>query len=226
MQLREAGPERRPAAGAVQRLDRPVMSVEADRNLGLDDRPDLGQIIGKLAGGQARPHGRHTAADVHADRGRADRLLHGNDRANRRALAVVHVGHDGHLLRPGQRRHVTELLQRGRVDRPRIGPHLHGRPRAGQKFVSHRPSPVTDSCVCVESLTGTAEKFAWTAGIEPVDVNENRPPGASLRAASGQCLGTYPEASLAARVIRGCGDAGMPTFLSPCSRRLPDQRFT
>src|ERR1700733_678963 len=31
-----------------------------------------------------------------------------------------------------------------------------------------------------------ADKFAWTAGIEPFGVNENRPPGASLRAASGR----------------------------------------
>jgi hypothetical protein len=29
-----------------------------------------------------------------------------------------------------------------------------------------------------------------------------------------------------ARVIRGCRDAGTPIFLSPCSRRLRDQRFT
>jgi hypothetical protein len=39
-------------------------------------------------------------------------------------------------------------------------------------------------------------------------------------------LATYPEASLVARVIRGCRDAGTPAFLAPCSRRLPVQRFT
>jgi hypothetical protein len=59
------------------------------------------------------------------------------------------------------------------------------------------------------------------------DVNENRPLGASRRAASGRCLRTYPEASMAARVIRGRKDAGMLAYLSSCSCRLPDhRRFT
>jgi hypothetical protein len=81
---------------------------------------------------------------------------------------------------------------------------------------------------------------AWTAGIEPAttgfgdqrsswlsyvhmsDVNENRPPGVSLRAASSQRLQTYPEASRGIRVVRGSKDAGMLAYPSPCSRRLPD----
>ena len=58
------------------------------------------------------------------------------------------------------------------------------------------------------------------------DVNENRPLGASLRAAPGRCLRTYPEASLATRVIPSGKDAGMLAYLSSCSCRLPDHRFT
>jgi hypothetical protein len=58
------------------------------------------------------------------------------------------------------------------------------------------------------------------------DVNENRPLDASRRAASGRCLRTYPEASLATRVIPGIKDAGMLAYLAYCSCRLPDHRFT
>jgi hypothetical protein len=148
VQQREPGPERLPPARAVLRLDRPVVGAETHRDRRLDGRPYLGQVIGELAGGQAGPDGRHPAADVHADRGRADGLLHGDHRADRGALAVVHVRHDGHLLSPRQRRHVAELLQRAGVDRRRVGPHLHGCPGAGQEFVGHQLSPFRLSYIC------------------------------------------------------------------------------
>ena len=52
-----------------------------------------------------------------------------------------------------------------------------------------------------------------------VGVHKNRPPGVSLRAASGRCLHPYPEASPASRVRHGCKNEGMTRCLSPRSRR-------
>jgi hypothetical protein len=56
--------------------------------------------------------------------------------------------------------------------------------------------------------------------------NENRPPGVSLRAASGRCLHLYPEATPAARAVLSGKHESMPTCLSPRWLRVPGHRFT
>ena len=66
------------------------------------------------------------AADVDADRGRAHCLTHGDDRADGRPLAEVHVGHDANTVHPRQSRDVAQLVQRSRLHLVLVGPHQGG----------------------------------------------------------------------------------------------------
>ena len=70
----------------------------------------------------------------------------------------------------------------------------------------------------------TCNRWIWRPALFLVELrpyvheHENRPPGLSLRAASGRCLHLYPEASPATRVRHGCKNAGMPRCLTSRSR--------
>jgi|GEM_PF-6252464 len=81
---------------------------------------------------ERRADGDHAAADVDADGRGGDGALHRDDGPDRRALAVVDVGHDGETPCPRQRGDVAELLLRRRLDRVDVGPQ-GGVPRPGQR---------------------------------------------------------------------------------------------
>jgi hypothetical protein len=76
------------------------------------------------------------------------------------------------------------------------------------------PRPITFRCAVVNPQARAP--IGWCLAYVPV--RKKRPPGVSLRAASGRCLHLYPEASPASRVRHGCKNAGMTRCLSSRSR--------
>src|SRR5712692_403960 len=108
---------------ALHRL--PVL-LEPDRDGALDLAAQAGQRVGQVVRGQAGAEGGEAAADIDADRRGREGALHGDDRADGRALPVVDVGHGGDVVEhPGQLRDVPQLVQGDRLDLPRIGPGQH-----------------------------------------------------------------------------------------------------
>src|SRR5699024_7896546 len=113
-QVVEAFPEGVPP-GAAQHgqpleVDGGVMQGEADRDGGLQRRTQPTQVVGQAVGGQVGAYRGHSATDVDTDRGGADGITHGDDRAHGGALAVVHVRHDGQAVHPGHSGDVVQLL--------------------------------------------------------------------------------------------------------------------
>ena len=84
----------RPRNAVLARLQRRLVRVESDGNVALDLRANRRQRIGEIGSVQRRAHRDHAAADVHTDRGGNDGAARGNHRADGRALAEMHVGHD------------------------------------------------------------------------------------------------------------------------------------
>jgi hypothetical protein len=101
----------------------PAVRGEADRQGRLDVEPKPPQRVRKVGGRQRGTHRRHPAADVDTDRRRRDRVPHGDDRADRCALAQVDIGHDRHAVDPGQGADVAELRERLRLDLRGVSPH-------------------------------------------------------------------------------------------------------
>src|SRR3954470_6749832 len=99
-------------------LPRVAMLAEAHGHLALDRRKDLEQLLlGKIIRRQGEAPRHHAAADVHADRGRNDRLDGRDHRAHRRADAQMHIRHGGDVVVDDrQRRDVDELLARRRLE--------------------------------------------------------------------------------------------------------------
>ena len=101
--------------GAV--AERSVVVAGAHRNAPLDARANR-RRVGDVVARQRRLDGDHPAADVDADRRRDDRALCGQHRTDRRAFAVVAVGHHRDVLEDERhRRRVLDLLQRLGLDR-------------------------------------------------------------------------------------------------------------
>ena len=72
-----------------------VGAARRERHRALDGVTQRRQIGAQLVGMELRPHRRHPAPDVHADRRRDDRPEGRDDRTHGRALAQVRVRHQG-----------------------------------------------------------------------------------------------------------------------------------
>ena len=112
---------------ATRRDRRGAVVGAAVRDRLLDRRAQVVQVVGQMVGVQRGLHGHHAAADVDADRRRDDRAAGGHHPADRRADAVVHVGHHGDpAVDEGQPRDLLELLLRRVLERHAVRPCLDG----------------------------------------------------------------------------------------------------
>ena len=137
-QVLEAAPERGPVARVAVGERRGLVLGEPDRHRTLHIGPQAAQVVRQVHGTQRGTDGGHAAADVHPDGGGRDRVAHGDDRADRGALAVVHVRHHRHVLeRPRQRGDVVELPHGLGLDRVGAGPQADVHVPPGDRRRSH-----------------------------------------------------------------------------------------
>jgi hypothetical protein len=119
---------------------------EPDRYRVLDGAPQRAEVVGQVGVGQVGAHGGHAAADVHTHGGRREGLAHGDDGADGGALSIMDIGHHGDALDPRQAADVAQLPRGLGLDRPRVGPHPHGRAGTGERLVHQKIVGGTGSC--------------------------------------------------------------------------------
>ncbi len=91
----------------------------------LDGIAQAMQVVRQVAGVQRRARGDHAAADIHTHRSGNDCANRGNDAADGRALAQVHVRHNCQVLEDERHLGRVEQLLAGIVfDRYAVGPQL------------------------------------------------------------------------------------------------------
>ncbi len=133
----EAGLELGPRVALRHRRLVPRSAVAAApgqpmRHRALDGRAHSVQVVGQVGRPEAGPHGHHAAADIDTDRRGNDRAQRRNHAADRRADAVVHVGHRGHpLVDEWQRGDVSKLSFGRLLERHAAGPRLDDTARVG-----------------------------------------------------------------------------------------------
>jgi hypothetical protein len=97
--------------------------VPPDREDSLDGRSQRTEVVRQVGSAEVRAHPRHPAADVDAHGGRRHGVAHGDDRADRRALAEVDVRHDTQPVDPRQATDVAQLVESGGLDEGGVCPH-------------------------------------------------------------------------------------------------------
>lgn len=126
----EATGERLPGLVGGLRYLVPGAAVAAAEGLAvgyrlLDGAAQAVQVVRQVGGDQRGARGDHSAADIHAHRGRDDRAEGRDHATDGRALAQVYVRHHRQVLEDeGHLRRVQQLLARFLLHRDALGPEL------------------------------------------------------------------------------------------------------